>query len=336
MKRLIPDTTFGRLFGLLAVALLLSYLITSVLIFAFPGAHPPPPPPFGRPHPPEHPPGFWIGLTIQFIALTIAAWYGARLLAQPIQDLALGAERLGGNLNSPPMDETGPAEARQAAHVFNRMQDRIRGQLEERTRFLAAVSHDLRTPLTRMKLRVEQMPDNPHAGKLSDDIAEMAAMLDATLEYLRGGAQTEPWQRLDIQALVDTMADDAMDSGQDVTVQGHARPIMAQPGTLRRCLSNLIDNALRYGYRATIRLIDGPRQLVIEIHDAGPGIPENKMAAVFEPFVRLETSRNRNTGGVGLGLAIAREVAARHGGELTLKNAPEGGLIARLTLPREM
>lgn len=344
MKRLLPNTVFARLFALIFAALVVSHLIVSAIFITQGGDHGPPPggnPPIQgeRPPPPPKPPGgpgngVWAILGVQFVALTLAAWFGAKTIARPMQNLAQAASRLGDNLNEPPMEESGPEEARSAARVFNRMQENIRSQIEARGRFLAAVSHDLRTPLTRMKLRIEQFPDAPGKDKLRDDIAEMAAMLDATLNYLRGESQSESWQMLDIQALAESMAEDARENGQDVTLTGQAKPIPALPLSLRRCLGNLIENALRYGHKAEIHLMDSPASLVIEIRDEGPGIPENRMVAVFEPFVRLEESRNKNTGGVGLGLSIAREATRRNGGELTLHNAPEGGLIARLTLRR--
>jgi protein-histidine pros-kinase len=280
-------------------------------------------------------PGFFFGQLLQFFAIAIAAWFGARFVARPIQELADGAARLGDNIDSPPIAEYGPTETRKAARIFNRMQEHIRAQLAERNRFLAAVSHDLRTPLTRMRLRVAQLSGDsvPEQHKLNDDIAEMTAMLDATLNYLRDDA-TEPWQRLDILALLESLAEDARETGRAVTLRGSAQPIAVQPITLRRCLTNLIDNALQYGEETELTIDDRAEQIIIEVRDNGPGIPENKMNAVFEPFVRLEASRNKNTGGVGLGLAIAREAAKRHGGTITLRNALGGGLIARLSIPR--
>lgn len=354
LKRCLPDTLFGRLFALVALAVVASHLVTTLLfllavddgprfgpplppLLTAPGAQPTLPPLRPEPRHRRPPLGFWIGLATQAAALTVAAWFGARVLARPIQQLAGAAERLGDNLASPPIDEQGPREARRAARVFNRMQYRIRGQLEERERFLAAVSHDLRTPLTRMKLRVETLAaagEHDAHQRLRDDIGEMAAMLDATLNYLRGEAHSEPWQRLDIQALVDSVAEDARDQGGEVAVEGSAAPIEGLPHALRRCLDNLVDNAVRYGQRATIALLDSPTALHIEVRDNGPGIPENRLAQVMEPFVRLEESRNRDSGGVGLGLSIARDAARRNGGELSLRNAPAGGLIARLALPR--
>ena len=340
MKRLLPDTIFARLFMLVLAAIVISHLMTFILLTEFfqHAPHPPHPPGtgIGGPgHPPRGPPpGFWIGLATQIIALSVAAWFGARLLARPVQQLAQAAAQLGNNLNHPAIEETGSAEARQAARVFNQMQQRIRSQLEERGRFLAAVSHDLRTPLTRIKLRAERLQDEPAREKFRADIGEMAAMLDATLNYLRGEAASEAWQLLDVQALIDAMAEDARDGGGTVSLSGNALPLMTQPSALRRCLSNLLENALRYGHRADIALSDTQQALTIEIRDAGPGIPEEKMALVFEPFVRLESSRNKAFGGVGLGLSIAREAARQCGGTVSLRNAAEGGLIAAVVIPR--
>ncbi len=372
MKRFIPDTIFARLFALIVLAIVVSHLATFVVLFAFyeermpgrfdpgQGMHPqgsfdsvpgnrpppphrswmtgPPPPPHDMVPPPRTspPPGLWIGLITQFIALTIAAWFGARILARPIQRQARATAQLGATLNSPLLDEEdGPLEARQAAQVFNQMQRRIRSHIEERERFLAAVSHDLRTPLTRMRLRLERFGEYEPKDKLTADIDEMATMLDATLDYLRDKSVEEGAQLLDIHALLDAMAEDARENGRDVTLTGTAQPIMTRPVTLRRALTNLVENALRYGKKAAISLKDAPEMLVIEIRDEGQGIPPDKLSAVFEPFVRLESSRNKAYGGVGLGLSIAREATRQCGGELTLRNAEGGGLIAAISLRRE-
>ena len=364
MKRFLPDTIFARLFLLVLMAIVISHMMTFVLLLAFFGerqhrpreARRPPTVDAGAPGPEAQaprarpfarqpdmiiagyavrtpPPGFWISVASQLFALTVAALFGARMLARPIQHLGRAAAELGADLNRPPIAETGSAEARQAARVFNQMQQRIRQSVEERGRFLAAVSHDLRTPLTRMKLRVERLQDDATRDKLREDIAEMAAMLNATLNYLRDEASTEPWQLLDVTALLESMVEDAVEAGEAVAMAGHAKPLLTRPVALRRCLSNLLQNALRYGHSARISLADTAALLTIEIRDAGPGIPEAQMKAVFEPFVRLENSRNRSTGGVGLGLAIAREAATQCGGTLTLENAP-GGLLARLAIKR--
>ncbi len=356
MKRLWPDTLSARLFGLVIGALLASHLATTVLVFAFVGERPPPPMAgmpadgLGRPPPPpDHrgPPGpppqhggppaaLWIGFVLQFLAVGLAAWFGARMLARPMQQLAGAAHRLGANLDSPPITPQGPREAREAAEVFNRMQQRIHAQLEERSRFLAAVSHDLRTPLTRMRLRVAKLDDDALRERLAADIGEMSAMLDATLDFLRGESGSEPWSTLDVQALVESIAEDAQEIGRPVRVRGGARPLPVMPNALRRCVENLVDNAVRYGEQAEIVLDDRPDELHIEVRDNGPGIPENRMVQVLQPFVRLEESRSRDSGGVGLGLSIASDAARRHGGSLQLSNLPGGGLSARIVLPRRL
>lgn len=363
MKRLLPDTVFTRLFGLVVAALLTTHLVMSGLFLFFgppaprdepprpplartaPGAglrptlvpgeavQQPPPPPLGSRS--RFPPGFWLAQLLTLSIIGLLAWYGARRLARPIQQLTQAAARLGDNLEAPPIAESGPLETRQAARLFNRMQDKLRLQLAERSRFLAAVSHDLRTPLTRIRLRSAQLDDTALQAKLGKDIDDMTAMLDATLAYLRDESQQESWQLLDITALLQVLAEDAQEQGHHVSVDGHADSLLTLPGSLRRCLDNLLENALRYGERADIHLQQSGDTVCIEIRDHGPGIPENRMSSVFEPFVRLEESRNRHTGGVGLGLAIARDAARRMGGTLTLHNAPQGGLIARLTLPRD-
>lgn len=373
LQRLLPDSMFGRLFALVLAAMLVSHLLTGLLLLKFfagppkhhgpppaewqrgpqrmPPAppdfdplmdagpardfHPGPPPGEAREIPRRPPPELWLAQLLQLGAVLLALWFGTRQLVKPVAQLAQAAGRLGDNLSSPPLAETGPLEAREAARGFNRMQERIRLQLEERGRFLAAVSHDLRTPLTRMRLRTTRLAESLDRDKLQADIEEMANMLDATLSYLRGAAQSESWQMLDVQALLETLAEDALEAGQQVNVSGQAAPLLALPGALRRCVGNLLDNAIQYGQRADIHVEDSAEQLVIEISDHGPGIPENRIHSVFEPFVRLEESRNRHSGGVGLGLSIALELARQHDGQLTLLNRPEGGLLARLVLPRK-
>lgn len=283
--------------------------------------------------------GFFISMLLQFLILALAAWWGSRSLAKPIQGLAQAARQIGDKLNPPALQESGPAEVRQAAQVFNQMQQKISTQLAERGRFLAAVSHDLRTPLTRMYLRVEHLDDGIAKNKLQQDIEEMRCMLDATLEYLRNNGQTanlnQLGQNLDIQALLEALVDDAQEQGKQVSLTGAAQLIVAIPSDLRRCFGNLLENALNYGKCAQISLYDSKTQLIIRISDQGPGIPEDALQQVFEPFYRLSAARSKNNGGVGLGLSIAREIVRQHAGELILFNNPEGlGLTAQITLPR--
>jgi len=343
------DTLFGRLFGMLFVAIVLAHLLAFAWFHHYGPPPPPPPPEFaegvdGQRPPPDprfahRPPRPWFGgplvpLTFQFISLMIAAWYGAKLLSRPIQRLSDAAERLSENLDSPPLDESGPREARQAAHTFNLMQQRIREQVQQRARMLGAVSHDLRTPLSRLKLRLEQIDDEKLQGQMRQDLNDMIGMLDATLTYLHEQRTSEALQLMDVQALVESLCENAQDQGADVEVSGHCAPLQVQPMALRSCINNLMDNALRYAGQARIELQDQREQLLIRVIDHGPGIAADQREAVFEPFYRLEGSRNRNSGGVGLGMTIAREAAQRLGGQLNLQETPGGGLTAIIRLPR--
>ncbi|WP_392890778.1 sensor histidine kinase [Pseudomonas migulae] len=343
------DTLFGRLFGVLLVAIILAHLLAFAWFHHYGPPPPPPPPEFSEGYeeqlPPmdprfeKRPPRPWFGgplvpLTFQLISLIIAAWYGAKLLSRPIQRLSAAAERLSENLDSPPLDESGPREARQAAYTFNLMQKRIIEQMQQRSRMLGAVSHDLRTPLSRLKLRLEQIDDDKLQGQMRQDLDDMISMLDATLTYLHEQRTSEAPQWMDVQALIESLSENAQDQGADVQASGHCAPLQVQPMALRSCINNLLDNALRYAGQAQIVLEDHREQLVIRVIDQGPGIAADKREAVFEPFFRLEGSRNRNSGGVGLGMTIARDAAERLGGQLTLEETPGGGLTAVIRLPR--
>lgn len=343
------DTLFGRLFGVLLVAIILAHLLAFAW-FHYYGPPPPPPPaefsetfdgqrPAPDPRFEGRPPRPWFGgpvvpLTFQLISLIIAAWYGAKLLSRPIQRLSDAAERLSENLDSEPLDESGPREARQAAHTFNKMQRKIIEQVQQRSRMLGAVSHDLRTPLSRLKLRLEQIDDDKLQGQMRQDLDDMISMLDATLTYLHEQRTSEQPQLMDVQALVESLCENAQDQGADVQANGHCAPLHVQPMALRSCVNNLLDNALRYAGQALMTLEDHREQLIIRVIDHGPGIAAEQREAVFEPFFRLEGSRNRNSGGVGLGMTIAREAAERLGGELKLEETPGGGLTAVIRLPR--
>jgi signal transduction histidine kinase len=347
------DTLFGRLFGVLLVAIILAHLLAFAWFHHY-GPRPPPPPPppefaenYDGQRPPmdprfeNRPPRPWFGgplvpLTFQLISLIIAAWYGAKLLSRPIQRLSDAAERLSENLDSKPLDESGPREARQAAHTFNKMQQRIREQVQQRSRMLGAVSHDLRTPLSRLKLRLEQIDDDKLQGQMRQDLDDMISMLDATLTYLHEQRTSEAPQWMDVQALIESLCENAQDQGADVQASGHCAPLQVQPMALRSCINNLLDNALRYAGEGLITLEDHREQLLIRVIDHGPGIATDKREAVFEPFYRLEGSRNRNSGGVGLGMTIAREAVERLGGQLSLEETPGGGLTAVIRLPRSL
>ncbi|KGE68812.1 MULTISPECIES: HAMP domain-containing sensor histidine kinase [Pseudomonas] len=338
------NTLFGRLFGVLLVAIVLAHVL-AISWFRYYGPPPPPPQETFVEQPdgtmkllPKHKRPWFGGpvvpLTFQFISLIIAAWYGAKLLSRPIQRLSEAAERLSLDLDSPPLDESGPREAQQAASTFNLMQRRIREQVSQRARMLGAVSHDLRTPLSRLKLRLEQIEDTKLQGQMRQDLDDMIGMLDATLSYLHEQRTSETRHWLDVQALVESMSENAQDQGCDVQFAGTCAPLQVQPMALRSCLNNLIDNALRYAGTARIELTDSREALVIRVIDHGPGIAVDKREAVFEPFYRLEGSRNRNSGGVGLGMTISKEAAERLGGRLHLEDTPGGGLTAVMWLPR--
>lgn len=327
MKISIPDSLFTRLFLLLFVILWVSFFAGRKILVSL-GLDQPPLP---LPHHPFREYAFLIRLA----AVGLTSWIAARWLTYPIKRMANAAEKLGENLNSPLIVETsGPSEVRQASKVFNQMQARLKLQMEERTRFLAAVSHDLRTPLTRLTLRAEMITQHDLKSDVQNDINEMAGIIDTTLDYLRGEAQPEARCLFDIEALVHSLAEDANDIDNVITVEGKAHPIRLQPVAIRRCLNNLLENALRYGERAAITIVETGDEVVISIRDSGPGIPEEKLEAVFAPFYRLDSSRSRHSGGVGLGLSIARDMARKQGGNVTLENAPGGGLVATLILPR--
>jgi protein-histidine pros-kinase len=327
MKISIPDSLFTRLFLLLFVILSVSFFAGREILVSLGVDQPPPPPP-------HHPFRLYAFLT-RLAAVGLTSWIAARWLTYPIKRMANAADKLGKNLNSPLIDEaSGPFEVRQASKVFNQMQARLKQQIEERTRFLAAVSHDLRTPLTRLTLRAEKIDQHELKSDVQNDINEMASIIDTTLDYLRGDAQPEATCLFDIGALVHSLAEDVSESGNVITVTGKVHPIRLQPVAIQRCLNNLLENALRYGESATIAMDETDDEVVIAIRDAGPGIPEEKLEAVFDPFYRLDSSRSRHSGGVGLGLSIARDMARKQGGDVTLENAPGGGLVATLILPK--
>ncbi|MGD8560462.1 MAG: ATP-binding protein [Gammaproteobacteria bacterium] len=274
-------------------------------------------------------------LAVLLVSVVILSLWAVRRVTRPLTQLGEAAETLGRDITRPPLDETiGPRDVQYAAHAFNTMQTRIANYIKDRERFLAAVSHDLKTPITRMRLRAELLEDEAAREKFLHDLNDMETMTVATLDFIRGEQQREPTQPVDIMALLESLQEDRQAMGQQVILNGTAKPYPAQPMALRRTLENLIDNAIKYGEQANVTIEDTDQQLVIRIADQGLGIPEQQLTEVFEPFHRLEQSRNRETGGVGLGLTIARTIARAHGGDLTLRNHPDGGLEATLDLPR--
>ena len=291
------------------------------------------------------PPRPWHSETflIAFVVMTIAAgvliiWAVARLM-RPVRLLAEQADRLGRDVNAAPLPERGPSEVTIAARAFNQMAERIRRFVSDRTQMLAAISHDLRTPITRLRLRAEFMDDEEQRRKMLADLEEMEAMINATLAFARDESVSEPASPVDLAALCRTVLDECADAhpelADEIRYEGSERlTVRARPVALKRALSNLVSNAVTYGGSAVVHL-DPPRGGLVRlaVEDGGPGIPESELENVFVPFRRLEESRNRETGGTGLGLPIARNILRAHGGDVLLRNRPTGGLSALVTLP---
>ena len=257
------------------------------------------------------------GVAIIVIGVLLLRW-----ATRPLRDLALAAERFSLDQAPTPLSEAGPAEVRRAARAFNTMGERIQRLVAERMQALAAVSHDLRTPITRLRLRSELMEDDATRDLVDADLSEMEAMIDSTLEFLRGGVSSEAIRPLDIVSVIETIVDDHIDQGRTITLSGlgHGR-VLGRLLALKRAFWNLI------------AISETPTGLSFIIEDDGPGIPEQEVERAFQPFVRLEESRSRETGGTGLGLTIARAVIHAHGGEILLANRAEGGLRVTVTLP---
>jgi signal transduction histidine kinase len=276
-------------------------------------------------------------LSIVLMALGVvgaSVWVVWRL-TRPLKMFAEAADRLGKDVGSPALPVSGPLEVRQAATAFNEMQDRIRRLVENRTRMLAAISHDLRTPITLLRLRAEFVEDDAERGKMLATLDEMEHLIAATLSFARDDAVQEERRTVDVAALVATVCDEFSDAGAPVSLEATARlPLGCRPKTLKRALVNLVDNAVKYGGEVRVRLEADAQAARIHIEDDGPGIPQDEQARVLQPFYRIEKSRSRETGGVGLGLSVAVGIIHAHGGELTLENRPQGGLHVTVELPR--
>jgi signal transduction histidine kinase len=276
-----------------------------------------------------------LSLGVLLVAVVAVSLVAVRWATRPLNSLADAADELGGNINRPPMEEKGPAEVIRAARAFNTMQSRLAGYVRDRTRVLAAMSHDLKTPITRLRLRAELLEDPQIRAKFTKDLDEMESMVGATLDFLRGQESGEPAQPVDVMALLESLQADMADMGGTVRIEGGAKaPYPGRPQALKRCLANLLENAVNYGKSAGVVVDDNESRLEIRIQDEGPGLPQSELEKVFEPFYRVEGSRSRETGGTGLGLTIAKSVAEAHGGSLVLRNRAEGGLEAVLVLPR--
>lgn len=290
-----------------------------------------PPPqarPFGR--------VFIMSLGFSALAVALAAALLARRMVRPVRRLADAAERYGRGESFEPLAEDGPDEARRTVHAFNRMRERLDRFVADRTRMLAAISHDLRTPMTSLRLRAELVDDEETREKLIETIEEMQHMTEAALAFAKADQAAEETRTVDLQALVESLADDLSELGHEVSVE-ETGPVVVRcrPVALRRAIRNVMENAVRYGHRARVATARTGGRVEIRIADDGPGIPDGEIERMFEPFVRAETSRSRETGGIGLGLAIARTIMRAHGGDIALSNREGGGLDAVLTLPAD-
>ena len=275
----------------------------------------------------------FLWFAISLLPLAPLAYLFARRLADPIAAFAEAAEQFGRDPTAPHMVVKGPAEIGVAAIAFNEMQDRLRRYVEDRTAMVGAVAHDLRTPLTRLRFRVESAPDSVRA-KMANDIEQMDAMIAATLAFVRDASHTGERSRLELSSLVQSVAADMAETGADVTADPNESVVVeGDPIALRRLVTNLMDNAVKFAGNARARVYADGRDAVIEVDDDGPGVLDSDREQVFEPFHRGEPSRSRETGGAGLGLAVVRSVARSHGGDASLKNRAEGGLRATVRLP---
>lgn len=280
-------------------------------------------------------PRLMLNMTLLVAVLVIALYVATRGITRPLSRLSRAAETIGRGGRVPPLPEQGARELRDAARVFNSMQERLHRYLDSRTGVLAAMSHDLKTPLTRLRLQVETLIDDVALrARLGRELDEMEGMVRGALALFRGVDEHEPIEPIDIDALTESVRRGFEEMGHEVSVTGRSSGAYpGRPQALKRCVTNLVSNAVKFGGRAHIEVHDGAA-LRIAVHDEGPGIPPQSLERVFEPFFRLESSRNRDTGGTGLGLSIARDVAQAHGGTLRLRNRPQGGLEAELCLPR--
>ena len=288
---------------------------------------PAPPDKWGRP--------FLISLGMTALLILLVVVFTVRRLTAPLRDLERASRKLGRGETIVPLKEAGPKEIRNTISAFNAMQERLMRFVQDRTRMLAAVSHDLRTPITTMRLRAEFVDDEEMREKILATLDEMQAMTDAVLAFTREDATNEETREVDLSAMLSSLEEDYQDLGKAVTYQGPDSLVYpCRPVSLKRALCNLIENALRYAGDASVTLSRTSQSIRITISDTGPGIPAGKLEEVFSPFYRVEGSRNMETGGVGLGLSITRTIIRSHGGDVTLANRPEGGLEATISLPK--
>ena len=282
---------------------------------------------------------FWLARSVVLLSILVTGIVGLSIwaiqrLTAPFRVFASAAARLGTDVNATPLEEHGPSEVRGAIRAFNDMQRRLQRFVEDRTQMLAAVSHDLRTPITRLRLRAECLKDAAHSAKFLEDLREMEDMIAGVLTFAKDDATSEPTIAVDFMTMLHSICDELTDRGFKVSFKASGRcPYWCRRVSTRRCFANLMENAVKYGQRADVTLETGASEIVVRIEDRGPGIPEEFREQVFRPYFRLEPSRGRHTGGSGLGLTVARSVARAHGGDVRLRERPGGGLTAEVLLP---
>lgn len=268
-------------------------------------------------------------LALLVFAVGILAYFVARIASAPLLRLSDAAIDLGQDLDRPPIEPAGPSEVRRAAQAFNSMQQRLQRHVNERTHLLASITHDLQTPLTRLRLRLERIDDEGLRDRLVADLSAMNDLIDEGLELARSAETSEPRVQLDLDSLLESLVEDTADAGSQAEfTQGCGAVLRLRPLVARRLFSNLIDNAIKYGNCALVSSIRSGNEVSVRIADRGPGVPPEMLDRVFDPFVRVETSRSRESGGAGLGLTIAKKLAEASGATLTLENGAEGGLVA--------
>lgn len=273
---------------------------------------------------------------ILYVVVLIPVLWGARRISQPLQSLANATRRFKPGEAQSPLAEQGPQDVRSVIAAFNALRLRVTAMLNEKDRMLGAIGHDLRTPLAALRVRIESVEDDDDRARMADTIDEMNRTLDDILSLARLGRPSEDRTEVDLTALVDAVVEDFIAIGSPVSFVGADRVTLPlRPSLMRRAIRNLIENAVKYGVSAEVRVVPGKDQVAITVADQGPGIPQDKLEDVFDAFTRLETSRNRDTGGAGLGLALARAIVREAGGEVTLVNRTGGGLDATITLPRQ-
>jgi signal transduction histidine kinase len=288
-----------------------------------------------RPAPTPWPMQIFIAAIVAILTTSLAAAYIARRVSRPLSELAASASTAARGGKAVLVPEEGPDDVRRAAHAFNAMTDQVSRTMERQRQLLSAVGHDLRTPITALRISVEFISDEEVRERLQKNLEELQDLTDAVLSAARGSGW-EAMRKVDLAALIESVCTDLEEMGLPVTWTVHdTAPLMCRPSEIRRAARNLIENAVAYGGNAAVHLAETREVYEIVVEDCGPGIADADRNRVFEPFVRLETSRSAETGGSGLGLTLVKAIAEGHGGSITLENRPEGGLRARLCLPRE-